>query len=46
MPAKLYPVEKGVYELARDGIRVLYQPTLRGRARGAIGVVRDLLMKK
>ena len=46
MPAKLYPVEKGVYELARDGIRVLYQPTLRGRARGAIGVVRDLLTKK
>jgi acyl-CoA reductase-like NAD-dependent aldehyde dehydrogenase len=46
MPAKLYPVQKGVYELARDGIRVLYQPTMRGRARGAVGLVRDLLSPK
>jgi acyl-CoA reductase-like NAD-dependent aldehyde dehydrogenase len=43
MPAKLYPVKEGAYELARDGIRALYQPTLRGRARAAIGLVRDLL---
>jgi acyl-CoA reductase-like NAD-dependent aldehyde dehydrogenase len=46
MPAKLYPVQKGVYELARDGIRVLYQPTMRGRARGAMGLVRDLIGRK
>jgi acyl-CoA reductase-like NAD-dependent aldehyde dehydrogenase len=46
MPAKLYPVQKGVYELARDGIRVMYQPTMRGRARGAMGLVRDLLRRK
>jgi acyl-CoA reductase-like NAD-dependent aldehyde dehydrogenase len=43
MPAKLYPVQEGVFELARDGIRVLYQPTLRGKARAAIGLVRDLI---
>ncbi len=46
MPAKLYPVEKGVYELARDGIRALYQPTLRGRARAAIGLVQGLRRAK
>lgn len=45
-PAKLYPVEEGVYDLARGALRALYQPTLRGRARGVLGLVRDLRGKK
>lgn len=46
MPAKLYPIQKGVYELARDGIGVLYQPTLQGKARAAVSLVKDLVQKK
>lgn len=39
MPAKLYPVKESDYALFRGGIRALYQPTLRGKARA----VRELL---
>jgi acyl-CoA reductase-like NAD-dependent aldehyde dehydrogenase len=46
MPAKLYPIQKGVYELARDGMGVLYQPTLKGKARAAMSLVKDLVQKK
>ncbi len=41
-PAKLYPVQEGVYELARGAVQALYQPTLRGRARAVATLVRGL----
>lgn len=46
LPAKLYPVQEGVYALARESIRALYQPTMRGRARAAVGLAKALLTKK
>jgi acyl-CoA reductase-like NAD-dependent aldehyde dehydrogenase len=35
-PAKLYPVKKGDYELARSVIRTLYSPSLSGKLRGIV----------
>jgi len=46
MPAKLYPVQEGVYDLTRSAIQLLYQPTLAGRARAALSLVRELATKK
>jgi acyl-CoA reductase-like NAD-dependent aldehyde dehydrogenase len=46
MPAKLYPVQQGMYELTRDALRILYQPSLDRRARAALGLVRDLVGKR
>ena len=46
MPTKLYPMKENVYTLAHDGIRILYQPTLTGRARATIELARKLLTKK
>ncbi|MDQ3035948.1 MAG: aldehyde dehydrogenase family protein [Myxococcota bacterium] len=46
MPAKLYPVQEGVYALARESIRAIYQPTMRGRARAALGLAKALLTKR
>ena len=42
LPAKLYPVQEGVYDLVRGAMQVLYQPTLRGRARGVASLVKSL----
>jgi len=41
-PAKLYPVADATYPLARSVLQAMYQPTLRGKARGVLGLVRSL----
>ncbi|MGE0784639.1 MAG: aldehyde dehydrogenase family protein [Sandaracinaceae bacterium] len=46
MPAKLYPVKPEAFPLMRDAIALLYQPTLKGKARSLaklIGGVRDVV---
>ena len=42
IPAKIYPAQAAQYPLVRSVIRALYQPTLRGRARAALELVREL----
>lgn len=41
-PAKVYPVKEGVYDLVRGAVQAIYQPTMKGRARAVLGLVRDL----
>ncbi|MCB9592753.1 MAG: aldehyde dehydrogenase family protein [Sandaracinaceae bacterium] len=40
LPAKIYPSDAATYPLVREALRVLYQPTLRGRAKAALGLLR------
>ena len=42
VPAKVYPVQEGAYDLYRGVIRAAYQPTWRGKARAVIELARDL----
>ncbi len=42
LPAKVYPSDPKTYPLVREALRVLYQPTLLGKARGVAGLVRGL----
>lgn len=36
LPARLYPVKRGDFELVRGTLRTIYRPTLRGKVRGAL----------
>ena len=40
MPAKLYPVQANAYGLVRGTLRVIYSPTMKGRARGVLEALR------
>ncbi len=42
LPARIYPSDPATYPLVREALRVLYQPTLLGKARAAAGLVRHL----